>query len=145
MLIPLYIDVRVVVTKSFARIHTASLITAGILHVTFENADDYGELNRNDAIADVFAGMDSDKCPLSTRQRAPPTLSFVASPNARKPSSKQATCCPILKATSKRIKTARRESPSASCTLVSIPPAEFQRGVLFFLIFVFDGRGKFIS
>ena len=65
-LVPLYLGVRAVVAKSFARIHAANLINAGILPLTFENADDYDKLNQNDdlALTDVFAGMDSGKMTL---------------------------------------------------------------------------------
>ncbi len=40
-LVPLYLKVRAVVAKSFARIHKANLINSGILPLTFENPDDY--------------------------------------------------------------------------------------------------------
>ncbi|MBQ2734621.1 MAG: aconitate hydratase, partial [Clostridia bacterium] len=40
-LVPLYLGVRVVITKSFARIHVANLINAGIMPLTFANPDDY--------------------------------------------------------------------------------------------------------
>ena len=65
-LVPLYLGVRAVVAKSFARIHAANLINAGILPLTLENADDYDKLNQNDdlALTDVFAGMDSGKMTL---------------------------------------------------------------------------------
>ena len=40
-LVPLYLGVRVVVAKSFARIHVANLINFGILPLTFLTEDDY--------------------------------------------------------------------------------------------------------
>ena len=65
-LVPLYLGVRAVVAKSFARIHAANLINAGIMPLTFVNPDDYGKLNQNDTLelADVFDGMDSGKIKL---------------------------------------------------------------------------------
>ena len=42
----MYLGVRAVITKSFARIHKANLINYGILPITFKNPADY------DAIAD---------------------------------------------------------------------------------------------
>ncbi len=60
-LVPLYLGVRAVVAKSFARIHAANLINAGILPLTFKNPEDY-ELLSQDAhlsIEGVFEGMDS--------------------------------------------------------------------------------------
>ena len=60
-LVPLYLGVRAVIAKSFARIHAANLINAGIMPLTFKNADDYDKLNQDDAleISGVYAGMDS--------------------------------------------------------------------------------------
>ena len=65
-LVPLYLGVRAVVAKSFARIHAANLINAGIMPLTFENPEDYDKLSQNDSLelADVFAGMDSGKIKL---------------------------------------------------------------------------------
>lgn len=40
-LVPLYLGVKAVITKSFARIHKANLINSGILPLTFVNQDDY--------------------------------------------------------------------------------------------------------
>lgn len=40
-LVPMYLGVRCVITKSFARIHAANLINAGILPLTFQNPEDY--------------------------------------------------------------------------------------------------------
>ena len=40
-LVPLYLGVRAVIAKSFARIHVANLINAGILPLTFEKQEDY--------------------------------------------------------------------------------------------------------
>ena len=40
----MYLGIRCVVAKSFARIHAANLINAGILPLTFENPDDYDAL-----------------------------------------------------------------------------------------------------
>lgn len=40
-LVPMYLGVRCVIAKSFARIHAANLINAGILPLTFQNSVDY--------------------------------------------------------------------------------------------------------
>ncbi len=65
-LVPLYLGVRAVVAKSFARIHIANLINAGIIPLTFENADDYDELTQNDALKlkGVFDGLKTGKMTL---------------------------------------------------------------------------------
>ena len=60
-LVPMYLGVRVVITKSFARIHVANLINAGIMPLTFKNPEDYDALTQGDtlSISDIYAGMDS--------------------------------------------------------------------------------------
>ncbi len=65
-LVPLYLGVRVVITKSFARIHIANLINAGIMPLTFANPDDYEKVAQGDtlSISNVWAGMDSGKMTL---------------------------------------------------------------------------------
>lgn len=67
-LVPLYLGVRAVITKSFARIHAANLINAGIVPLTFETPDDYDKLNQGDnlSINDIYAGLDSGKLILTT-------------------------------------------------------------------------------
>ena len=60
-LVPLYLGVRVVITKSFARIHVANLINAGIMPLTFADADDYNKVSQGDmlSISNVWEGMDN--------------------------------------------------------------------------------------
>ena len=60
-LVPLYLGVRAVIAKSFARIHVANLINAGILPLTFKNPADYDAVSQGDRLAlrDIHAGMDS--------------------------------------------------------------------------------------
>ena len=49
-LVPLYLGIRAVVTKSFARIHVANLINAGILPLTFKNPADYEKIEQFDEL-----------------------------------------------------------------------------------------------
>ena len=73
--------------KSFARIHVANLINAGILPLTFSNPEDYEKLNQGDALllsgiesgmaAGVFTLVDKTngaeipvQCSLTERQKA---------------------------------------------------------------------------
>ncbi len=49
-LVPLYLGVKAVITKSFARIHCANLINAGILPLNFVNPDDYDKLDQGDEL-----------------------------------------------------------------------------------------------
>lgn len=49
-LAPLYLGVKAVITKSFARIHMANLINAGIIPMTFENEADYDLIDQGDVL-----------------------------------------------------------------------------------------------
>ena len=85
-LVPMYLGIRCVIAKSFARIHVANLINAGILPVTFENPEDYDKLNQDAVltISDIVSGMEQGRlavtaddgfkfyvnCALTERQRA---------------------------------------------------------------------------
>lgn len=62
-LVPLYLGVRAVIAKSFARIHAANLINAGIMPLTFENPEDYEKISQEDEIriSNVFDGMEKGK------------------------------------------------------------------------------------
>ncbi len=62
-LVPLYLGIKCVIAKSFARIHVANLINFGIIPMTFTNPDDYDKLNESDDIeikglADAVASKD---------------------------------------------------------------------------------------
>ncbi len=81
-LVPQYLGVRAVITKSFARIHVANLINAGILPLTFENADDYEKVSQGDklTLSDVYSGMESGKITLTnetTGAKIPLVCSFT--------------------------------------------------------------------
>jgi len=85
-LVPMYLGIRCVIAKSFARIHVANLINAGILPVTFADPDDYDVLEQGAGltIPDIVSGMEQGKltvtdgagfafdvvCDLTERQRA---------------------------------------------------------------------------
>ena len=63
-LVPLYLGVKAVIAKSFARIHLANLINFGILPMTLKNESDYdliaeGDPIRIDGLYDAVAGADS--------------------------------------------------------------------------------------
>ena len=49
-LAPLYLGIKAVIVKSFARIHVANLINAGILPLTFKNEADYDRISLMDDI-----------------------------------------------------------------------------------------------
>ena len=54
-LVPLYLGIRGVVAKSFARIHVANLINFGIVPMTFVNPDDYDQVEQMDDL--TFEGF----------------------------------------------------------------------------------------
>ena len=47
---PMYLGVRAIITKSFARIHKANLINYGIIPITFVNPADYDIINQDDVL-----------------------------------------------------------------------------------------------
>ena len=85
-LVPMYLGIRGVIAKSFARIHIANLINSGILPMTFENPEDYDKLSQDAdlTITGIVSGMAEGKltvtddqgfafhvvCNLTERQRA---------------------------------------------------------------------------
>lgn len=63
-LVPLYLGVKAVIVKSFARIHVANLINFGIVPLTFENPEDYDKISEGDELiltgfADAVAAADT--------------------------------------------------------------------------------------
>lgn len=66
-LAPLYLGIKAVLVKSFARIHRANLINAGILPLTFVNEADYDKIDQGDEIAikNVRADVQADKTELT--------------------------------------------------------------------------------
>ena len=83
-LVPMYLGVRCVIAKSFARIHVANLINAGILPLTLANAEDYDVLEQGCGLTleNIHKGMEDGiltaaagtkkitlRCDLTMRQR----------------------------------------------------------------------------
>ena len=85
-LVPMYLGIRCVIAKSFARIHVANLINAGILPLTFADPADYDALAQGQKVTlqNIQSGMAEGKitvadengnaftalCDLSARQQA---------------------------------------------------------------------------
>lgn len=57
-LAPMYLGVKAVITKSFARIHLANLINFGILPLTFVNEKDYDNVAQGDELELAVAKLD---------------------------------------------------------------------------------------
>ena len=60
-LVPLYLGVKVVIAKSFARIHSANLINAGIIPFEFSCESDYELVNQGDelVINNIFEALEN--------------------------------------------------------------------------------------
>lgn len=58
-LVPLYLGIRAVIAKSFARIHKANLVNAGILPLEFENPNDYDKIEQGHelSLSGVLGGL----------------------------------------------------------------------------------------
>jgi aconitate hydratase len=58
-LVPMYLGIRCVIAKSFARIHVANLINAGILPLTLDDGADYDLLEQGNGISleNIHEGM----------------------------------------------------------------------------------------
>lgn len=84
-LVPMYLGVRAVAAKSFARIHAANLINAGILPLCFKKPEDYDKLKQGDTLhlSGIISGIESGEmtlhypggeavllCSFTERQRA---------------------------------------------------------------------------
>ncbi|MDU6985628.1 MAG: aconitate hydratase [Terrisporobacter othiniensis] len=58
-LAPLYLGIKGVLVKSFARIHKANLINSGIIPMVFESNEDYEKINLSDnlEVCDLYDGL----------------------------------------------------------------------------------------
>ena len=61
-LVPLYLGIKAVVAKSFARLHKANLINSGIIPLTFKNPDDYEKIEKFDKVTlkNVKSSIEND-------------------------------------------------------------------------------------
>lgn len=79
-LVPLYLGVNAVVAKSFARIHAANLVNAGILPLTFADADDYDLLEQGEmlSIDGIHDGLARDRVTLVSGDKRIPLVMDLA-------------------------------------------------------------------
>ncbi len=82
-LVPLYLGIRAVIAKSFARIHMANLINFGIAPITLKNEADYDKISEGDDIViegfrDAIAEKDEAYITLKTGEKIPLVLSYTA-------------------------------------------------------------------
>ncbi len=80
-LVPRYLGIRIVMAKSFARIHEANLINAGILPLTFQDPDDYERLSEGDALlfSDLHQGLEKGQIILRVKREAEGDLEILLS------------------------------------------------------------------
>ena len=73
-LVPLYLGIKAVIVKSFARIHKANLVNAGILPLTFKNPEDYDLLEQGQelSLSDIHQGLKDDELVLRAGDREIP-------------------------------------------------------------------------
>ncbi len=76
-LAPLYLGIKGVIAKSFARIHKANLINSGIIPMEFEDLKDYDLIDQMDdfVIDDVFEGLKSGRLKVEDKTKG---ISFYA-------------------------------------------------------------------
>lgn len=86
-LVPLYLGVKAVVAKSYARIHCANLANAGLIPLQFNNEDDYDKIGQGDRLclpsirAELEAGCDVTMVNLTTNEEI--KLNAVLTPRQR--------------------------------------------------------------
>ena len=70
-LVPMYLGVKAVIAKSFARIHAANLINFGILPLTFADPGDYDSLSQGEnlVLPDIRQGLDRGELTLEAGDR----------------------------------------------------------------------------
>lgn len=70
-LAPLYLGIKAVIAKSFARIHKNNLINNGIIPLTFKNSDDYLTIDAFDEleIENVLSGIDAGEMIVSNKTK----------------------------------------------------------------------------
>lgn len=73
-LVPLYLGIKAVIAKSFARIHKANLINSGILPLVFEDPNDYDEITEMAEVTlnGCIEGVKSGRLMLNTGRKQIP-------------------------------------------------------------------------
>ena len=84
-LAPLYLGIKAVIVKSFARIHVANLINAGILPLTFAREADYDQVNFGDEIClpDIRRRLENGEEVVLENRTTGATIPLVAALSAR--------------------------------------------------------------
>lgn len=79
-LAPLYLGIKGVIAKSFARIHKANLINSGIIPMEFENMEDYDKIDQMDSlvIENVYQGLKDGRLEVKDEEK---NISFMVKAN----------------------------------------------------------------
>lgn len=70
-LVPLYLGVKAVIAKSFARIHRSNLINSGILPLTFKDPENYQDIDEGDDLflTNLYEGLKSGQIYLENKTK----------------------------------------------------------------------------
>ncbi len=68
-LCPMFLGIKAVIVKSFARIHLANLINFGIVPLIFANEEDYERVNQDDKVSLDISGIEADTLTLYNETR----------------------------------------------------------------------------
>ena len=79
-LAPLYLGIKGVIAKSFARIHKANLINSGIIPMEFENLDDYDKIDQMDVLTidNIYKGLKDGRLEVKDEEK---NISFFVKAN----------------------------------------------------------------
>lgn len=79
-LAPLYLGIKGVIAKSFARIHKANLINSGIIPMEFENLDDYDKIDQMDVLTidNIYQGLKDGRLEVKDEEK---DISFFVKAN----------------------------------------------------------------
>ena len=79
-LAPLYLGIKGVIAKSFARIHKANLINSGIIPIEFENLDDYDKIDQMDVLTidNIYKGLKDGRLEVKDEEK---NISFFVKAN----------------------------------------------------------------
>lgn len=79
-LAPLYLGIKGVIAKSFARIHKANLINSGIIPMEFENLDDYEKIDQMDVLTidNIYQGLKDGRLEVKDEEK---NISFFVKAN----------------------------------------------------------------
>lgn len=79
-LAPLYLGIKGVIAKSFARIHKANLINSGIIPMEFENLDDYDMIDQMDVLTidNIYQGLKDGRLEVKDEEK---NISFFVKAN----------------------------------------------------------------